>query len=117
MYTRILAPLDGSKTAENVLPFVRLFARNLQIPVEFFAVVDVVNMARNVYAAERLILDSLVEDEARRLGEYLSDVAKNFRRYCAVASAAGIAGRGHHRCGVSGKRRANRDGDPRTLRS
>ena len=60
------------------MPFVRLFARNLQIPVEFFAVVDVVNMARNVYAAERLILDSLVEDEARRLGEYLSDVAKNF---------------------------------------
>jgi len=78
MYTRILAPLDGSKTAENVLPFVRSFARNLQIPVEFFAVVDVVNMARDVYAAERLFLDSLVEDEARRLGEYLNDVAKNF---------------------------------------
>ena len=115
MYTRILAPLDGSKTAENVLPFVRSFARNLQIPVEFFAVVDVVNMARDVYAAEGLFLDSLVEDEARRLGEYLNEEFS--RRHRALASAAGIAGRGHHRCGVSGKGRADRDGDPRTLRS
>jgi hypothetical protein len=34
MYLRILVPLDGSKTAENVVPFARCFARSLQIPVE-----------------------------------------------------------------------------------
>jgi nucleotide-binding universal stress UspA family protein len=78
MYTRILCPLDGSQTAENVLPFARLFARNLQVPVELLAVVDVVNMARSVSAAENLFLDSLVEDETRRLSEYLNDIAKNF---------------------------------------
>jgi nucleotide-binding universal stress UspA family protein len=78
MYTRILCPLDGSKTAESVLPFARLFARNLQIPVELLAVVDVVNMMRTVYAAESLFMDSLVEDETRRLDEYLNDIGKNF---------------------------------------
>lgn len=78
MYTRILAPLDSSKTAENVLPFVRSFARSLQIQVELLAIVDVVNMARNVYAAENLFLDSLVEGETRRLDKYLNDIAKNF---------------------------------------
>lgn len=35
-------------------------------------------MARNVYAAENLFLDSLVEGETRRLDKYLNDIAKNF---------------------------------------
>jgi len=78
MYKKILVPLDGSKTAENVLPFARYLARNLEIPVEFLAVVDAVSMQRNVSAAEGLFLDSLVEDEIRRLGSYLKSVAKNF---------------------------------------
>lgn len=34
MFSKILVPLDGSGTAEKVLPFVRCFARGLQIPVE-----------------------------------------------------------------------------------
>ena len=33
MYTRILLPLNGSKTAEKVLPFVRFLARRLKLPV------------------------------------------------------------------------------------
>jgi nucleotide-binding universal stress UspA family protein len=78
MFNKILVPLDGSKTAENVLPFVRLIARSLMIPVELFAVVDMVNLARNVSAAEGLFLDSLAADEARKLREYLDEVAKNF---------------------------------------
>ena len=39
MYGKILVPLDGSQTAENVLPFARCFARSLQAPVELLAVV------------------------------------------------------------------------------
>jgi nucleotide-binding universal stress UspA family protein len=78
MYSKILIPLDGSKTAENVLPFARCFARSLQIPVELLAVVDMAEMARNVSAAEGLFLDTLIEDEARRYGNYLEGVAKNF---------------------------------------
>jgi len=78
MFKKILASLDGSKTAENVLPFARLIARNLPIPVELLAVVDLDNMARNVHAAERLFRDSLVADEMHRMGEYLKGVTKNF---------------------------------------
>jgi hypothetical protein len=35
MYRRMLIPLDGSKTAENVLPYACSLARKLKIPVEF----------------------------------------------------------------------------------
>ena len=34
MYTKILVPLDGSKTAENVLPYARTLASGLKMPVE-----------------------------------------------------------------------------------
>jgi nucleotide-binding universal stress UspA family protein len=78
MYEKILVPLDGSKTAENVLPYARCFARNLQIPVELLAVVDVAEMARNISAAEGLFLDTLIEDETRKYDDYLKGIAKNF---------------------------------------
>jgi nucleotide-binding universal stress UspA family protein len=35
MYRRMLIPLDGSKTAEKVLPYARSLARKHKIPVEF----------------------------------------------------------------------------------
>ena len=35
MYRRMLVPLDGSKTAEKVLPYARSLAGKLKIPVEF----------------------------------------------------------------------------------
>jgi nucleotide-binding universal stress UspA family protein len=41
MVTRILIPLDGSMTAEQVVPYARTFARGLKLPVELLAVVDV----------------------------------------------------------------------------
>jgi nucleotide-binding universal stress UspA family protein len=78
MYSKILVPLDGSKTAENVLPFARCFARSLQIPVELMAVVDMTELARNVSAAEGLFLDTLIDDETRSYDNYLKEVAKNF---------------------------------------
>ena len=36
MYTKILIPLDGSKTAEKVLPYARFLAGNLKLPVELW---------------------------------------------------------------------------------
>ena len=82
MYKKILVPLDGSKTAENVLPFARCFARNLQVPIELLAVVDVAEMTRNVSAAEGLFLDTLIEGETRRYDDYLKGIAKNFPTGC-----------------------------------
>src|SRR5262245_66642036 len=78
MYKKILVPLDGSKTAENVLPYARCFARSLQVPVELMSVVDTPELSRNVAAAEGLFLDVLIENETRRYDAYLKDLAKNF---------------------------------------
>jgi nucleotide-binding universal stress UspA family protein len=82
MYKKILVPLDGSKTAENVLPYARYFARNLQIPVELLAVVDVVEMTRNISAAEGLFLDTLIDHEAQCYHDYLKEIGKNFPMGC-----------------------------------
>ena len=40
MYKKMLIPLDGSKTAEAVLPYARTLARKLNLPVELLGVVD-----------------------------------------------------------------------------
>jgi nucleotide-binding universal stress UspA family protein len=40
MYSKILIPLDGSKLSEAVLPYTRVLAHNLRIPVELLYVND-----------------------------------------------------------------------------
>lgn len=40
MYSKILVPLDGSKLAEQILPFVRWIAEPHGVPVEFLTVTD-----------------------------------------------------------------------------
>lgn len=79
MYSKVLVPLDGSKTAENVLPLARCFARSLQITVELLAVVDIAEMARrHVVVEQASMIRTLVDDATRRFGDYLERVAKNF---------------------------------------
>ena len=78
MYAKILVPLDGSKTAENVVPLARSFARGLQIPVELLGVVDVAEMARHGPPSQASMIRSIVDDATRRFDDYLDRVAKNF---------------------------------------
>jgi nucleotide-binding universal stress UspA family protein len=40
MYNKILVPLDGSRIAEKVLPYARLFAETLELPVDLIYVND-----------------------------------------------------------------------------
>jgi nucleotide-binding universal stress UspA family protein len=40
MYNKLLVPLDGSMTAEVVLPYARAFAAAANIPVDLLAVMD-----------------------------------------------------------------------------
>ena len=80
MYSKILVPLDGSKTAENVLPFARCFARSLQIPVELMAVVDIMEMARNISAVEGLFFNTLIDDETRRYCQLLKRSCQELSR-------------------------------------
>jgi nucleotide-binding universal stress UspA family protein len=78
MYTRILIPLDGSKTAEKVLPYARFLAGQLKLPVEFLAVVDVGEMAVHMSAGKARYLDTKIEDTVRSSEHYLRGIACTF---------------------------------------
>ncbi len=78
MYSKIVVPLDGSRSAENALPYARALARGLKVPVELLCAIDLAEMERNVSAAAGIYLDTLAEDETRRCAEYLSQIAKSF---------------------------------------
>jgi nucleotide-binding universal stress UspA family protein len=78
MYTKILVPLDGSKTAENVVPLARSFARSLQIPVELLGVVDIAEIARHGPPSQASMIRTIVDDASRRFDDYLERVAKTF---------------------------------------
>jgi nucleotide-binding universal stress UspA family protein len=78
MYNKILVTLDGSETAEQVLPYSRGLARRLGIPVDLITVIDVTEAARSFPAGEGLFLKQLAEDEVRRAGPYLEEIAQGF---------------------------------------
>ena len=78
MYKKILVPLDGSPSAEKVLPYARALAKRFAIPVDLLEVIDIVEMARSVAAAEGLFINQLAADEARRSGVYLDATAHSF---------------------------------------
>ena len=75
MYRQILVPLDGSKTAENALPYARLLAAKLALPVQLISVVEIPVSAN---AEKTLYLGSLIERAVATSQEYLSKVAKTF---------------------------------------
>jgi nucleotide-binding universal stress UspA family protein len=53
MYTRILVPLDGSKTAEAVLPYARVLVSDLKVPVELLTVIDVAELSKHLPGRKR----------------------------------------------------------------
>jgi nucleotide-binding universal stress UspA family protein len=78
MYSKILVPLDGSSTAENVLPYSRHLAAAFKVPVELLAVVDLSEMAAHVTAGKARYLDKLIDAGARSSEDYLRRVAAGF---------------------------------------
>jgi nucleotide-binding universal stress UspA family protein len=87
MYTRILVPLDGSRSAEAVLPYVRLLAGNLKVPVELMAVIDIAEISRRIYAEQFTDLDRIIENQVVAAEKYLGSVARSLKEEnitCAV---------------------------------
>src|SRR5262249_10096382 len=78
MFTRMLIPLDGSTTAEKVLPYARFVASELKLPVELLGVVDIAEMATHIAAARAFHLDSVIEDSVRNSEQYLKAIAATF---------------------------------------
>src|SRR4030095_5775794 len=80
MYTGVLIPLDGSKTAEKVLPYARFAAGALKLPIELLAVVDIVEMATHISADRARYLETMIEDSVRNSEHYLRGIACAFPR-------------------------------------
>jgi nucleotide-binding universal stress UspA family protein len=78
MYSKILIPLDGSKTAEKVLPYARFIAGALKLPTELLAVVDIAEMATHISAERARFLSTMVEDSVRSSEKYLKGIAGTF---------------------------------------
>ena len=78
MYNKILIPLDGSQTAEKVLPYARYLAGKFKIPVELLAVVDIAEMAAHISADSARFLDTMIENGMRSSETYLRGIAATF---------------------------------------
>jgi nucleotide-binding universal stress UspA family protein len=78
MYTRMLIPLDGSKLAENVLPYARVMARALDLRVELVSVVDSMDFARTTHAGHVRDFDPLIEAATQEGKRYLEGTARSF---------------------------------------
>jgi nucleotide-binding universal stress UspA family protein len=78
MYTRMLVPLDGSKLAENVLPYARVFARALGLRIDLLSVVDSMDFARTANAGHVRDFDPLIEAATQEGTRYLEGIAQSF---------------------------------------
>ena len=78
MYRRMLVPLDGSKVAEQVLPYVRYLAGKLKIPVDLLAVVDVLGMTDSMETSNARNLDRFIIENIHRSEAYLEKIGKTF---------------------------------------
>jgi nucleotide-binding universal stress UspA family protein len=78
LYSKMLIPLDGSKTAEKVLPYARYLAGKFKIPVELLAVIDIAEMATHISAEKARHLNTMIEDGVRASTTYLRGMASTF---------------------------------------
>ena len=78
MYTKILVPLDGSKVAEQILPYAGFLAGALKIPVELMGVIDIAALAHHVSSEKGPYLDTVLSEGMRASEEYLKSVARTF---------------------------------------
>ena len=73
--TKLLIPLDGSRTAEKALPYARFLAQDKNVAIELLAVVDVATIATHMTADQAHHLDTMVQDAVRRSEKYLQTIA------------------------------------------
>lgn len=81
MYTRILVPLDGSATAEAVLPYAEALATGFKTSVELMSVIDIGALTTHLAADKVHKLDTIKATEEAKSVRYLENVAKKFSRF------------------------------------
>ena len=78
MYEKILLPLDGSPLSESALPYARLLATALQVPVELLQAMDpdlLAVLGHPRYVEREPSLEEIVKDKNLR---YLTKVERLF---------------------------------------
>ncbi len=80
MYTRILAPLDGSEVSEQVLPYTRSLAAGLSLPVTLLYAVEPEHISIPQSLNPGLHLEELAANRARHARFYAESVAAGLRR-------------------------------------
>jgi nucleotide-binding universal stress UspA family protein len=83
MLTHVLVPLDGSKTAEKVLPYARFIADALNIPIELLAIVDVASIATQVASQSAKYIDAIILEGERHGSLYLEKIVDEFPGFAA----------------------------------
>jgi nucleotide-binding universal stress UspA family protein len=78
MFKKMTVPLDGSTLAEQILPYARLFAERLKLPVEFVGVVEVEALTSHVSPEIGRYLDTLLAEGMKNGEEYLAKIARSF---------------------------------------
>jgi nucleotide-binding universal stress UspA family protein len=79
MYSRVIMPLDGSNLAEHILPYVRILANGLQVPVDIVRVVEPAEFLAtdpDSYPKWDAEFEAMLANVKTRAGEYINDVAK-----------------------------------------
>jgi nucleotide-binding universal stress UspA family protein len=79
MYTRMLIPLDGSKVAEQVLPYARFLAKGLVIPVELLEVVDPEALASLSNPSQGRYVDTVLTEGIESSKNYLEAIGRSFQ--------------------------------------
>lgn len=78
MFSKLLIPLDGSKTAEKVLPFARILAATLKLPIELLEVVDIAAATAHIAADKARYLDKIITEGENASREHLAEIAATF---------------------------------------
>jgi nucleotide-binding universal stress UspA family protein len=105
MFSRISVPLDGSRLAEQILPFARFFATPLNLPVDLFTVLESVSDHQSsLHARARAYLEGVREKYFSsgvstnfhvETGEAATVIIERYRNdpYCLIAMAThGMSG-------------------------
>jgi len=85
MYSRILIPLDGSKVAEQVLPYARYLAKALVLPVEIFQALDAQALESLASPAQGRYVDTLVNEKRTSSSDYLQTIGTSFQKQIPVS--------------------------------
>jgi nucleotide-binding universal stress UspA family protein len=89
MYKKILVPLDGSPLSEGVLPYVRAFAKSLQIPVELLQAIEPEELLPAVGGKPERYREILAA-QRESMGDYLKRLSISFPEPWRVSSSVEV---------------------------